>query len=200
MKIGIIGAGNVGAGLAKLWSGAGHEVVLSGSRDESKLQRVADDAGAKAGSVPIAVEFGDVILLAVPWKAIGDTLDEAGSLSGKVIVDATNNVGDDRSSFQVVERQAPDARLVKAFNSIFAALYDELAASEARPEMVFCGDDAEAKKSVAQLIGDAGFNPIDAGGSDQAPAVEHLARLVINIAYAQGLGPFVYRFAKPSEL
>jgi 8-hydroxy-5-deazaflavin:NADPH oxidoreductase len=200
MRIGIIGAGNVGAGLARLWSGAGHEVMLSGSRDQSKLKKVAGDAGAKTGSVPAAVEFGDVILLAVPWRAVGDILDEAGPPNGKTIIDATNNVGDETSSFQMIERRAPDASVVKAFNTIFAALYDEMEESEARPDMVFCGDDAEAKKSVAQLISDAGFNPIDAGGSEQAPAIEYLARLVINLAYAQGIGPFVYRFAKPSEL
>jgi 8-hydroxy-5-deazaflavin:NADPH oxidoreductase len=200
MKIGVIGVGNVGARLARFWSQAGHDVMVSGSRDESKLKGVAEDAGAEMGSVGEAAGFGDVVLLAIPWQAAADTLAETGAMAGKVVVDATNNVRSDASPFAAIASHLPDARVVKAFNTVFAAMYDALAASDVRPDMVFCGDDADAKAAVAELIRDTRFEPVDAGGAEQAPAIEHLARLNINIAYAQERGPFVYRFLGSTEL
>ena len=134
--------------------------------------------------------FGDVVLLAVPGGAAADVLASLGTLAGKVVVDATN-FGPGAAALAA---QVPDARVVKAFNTVFAAIYDSVAAAERPPSQVYCGDDAGAKEAVAQLIADAGFEPVDAGGLDMAADVEALARLVIGIAYRQGRGPFFYRF------
>jgi 8-hydroxy-5-deazaflavin:NADPH oxidoreductase len=172
MRIGVLGAGNVGGALAATWKDAGHEVVVS-TRD----------------SVEETAAFGEVVVLAVPAAAATDVLRGAGSLAGKVLVDATNNVSGGPDGTALAE----GAKVVKAFNTVFATFMHETP-PERPASLVYCGDDEEAKAVVADLIRDARFEPVDAGGSDRTHVVEAFAHLVIGIAYAQGRGPFVYRF------
>jgi hypothetical protein len=175
MKIGILGGGRVGGALAATWRAAGHDVRVS-TRDTI----AATAAGA------------DVVLLSVPASAATDVLTAAGDLSGAVLVDATNNLSGGPAGTEIAGL-ASGARVVKAFNTVFAAFMHDT--PPARPaSLVYCGDDSEAKALVARLIEDAGFEPVDAGGSDVTPLVEAFAQLVIGIAYRQGQGPFVYRF------
>lgn len=176
MRIGVIGGGNVGSGLAGFWERAGHEVRIS----------TRDTVGETAA-------FGEVVVLAVPSAACEQVLSAAGRLDGKVLVDATNPRGGAATNADVV-RLAPGARVVKAFNTLFARAYDRIPAAESPPSLVYCGDDADAKETVAELIRDVGLEPVDAGGLDVAPQVEAFALLVIGIAYGQGRGPFFYRF------
>lgn len=181
MKIGIIGRGNVGGGLARFWEQAGHDVLAAG-RDG-----VAD-----------AAAHGDVVVLAVPASAAGEALANAGKLAGKVLVDATNDVSRARESQAAhVAELAPGARVVKAFNALFALTYERLPELDPPAQVVYCGDDPEAKELVAQLARDAHLEPVDVGGLDQAPDVEGFARMIINLAYNQGFGPSVYRFERP---
>lgn len=174
MKIGILGGGRVGGALAARWRAAGHDVEVS-ARDTI--------VGTAAGK--------DAVLLAVPAAAAPDVLAAVGDLSGAVLVDATNNLSGGPDGREIAAL-AGDTRVVKAFNTIFAPFF----ASPPTPpaSLVYCGDDTAAKELVAGLIRDAGFEPVDAGGLDRAPDVEAFARLVIGIAFAQGRGPFVYRF------
>lgn len=176
MRIGIIGAGRVGGGLAEVWRRAGHEVEVS------RRETVADTAA-----------FGEVVVLAVPASSVGEVLGAAGALDGKIVVDATNNLSGGPGAVEIAGL-VPAARVVKAFNTVFASLYGEIADADRPPSMVFCGDDGPAKVAVAALIGEAGFEPVDAGPLSTAPDLEAFARLVIGIAYRQGRGPFVYRF------
>ncbi|MGH3103626.1 MAG: NADPH-dependent F420 reductase [Gaiellaceae bacterium] len=179
MKVGVIGAGKVGGGLARLWDRAGHEVRVS-TRDT-----VAETAS-----------FAEVVVLAVPDTAVAEVLSAAGPLDGKVLVDATNAFSG-ASTAADVARLVPGARVVKAFNTLFAPLYDQISAADRPPSLVYCGDDAGAKETVAQLIRDIGLEPVDAGGLDVAGHLESFALLIIGIAYRQGRGPFVYRFEAP---
>ena len=174
MKIGVLGGGRVGSALARQWESAGHDVTVS-----TRENVAATSAGA------------DVIVLTVPASAAPDVLAAAGSFEGKVLVDVTNNLSGGPDGVQIAAL-APGARTVKAFNTVFAQFYAEPPAS--RPTMVYAGDDAGAKETVAQLIRDAGFEPVDAGGHENAGDLEAFARLVIGIAYRQGRGPFTYRF------
>jgi predicted dinucleotide-binding enzyme len=176
MRIGVIGSGNVGSGLAGFWERAGHEVRVS----------TRETVGETAA-------FGEVVVLAVPAAASESVLSAAGPLEGKVLVDATNAVRGGSTAVDIV-RLAPGARIVKAFNTLFALAYDRISAAEPPASLVYCGDDAEAKETIAQLIRDVGLEPVDAGGLDVAPQVEAFAQLIIGIAYAQGRGPFLYRF------
>jgi predicted dinucleotide-binding enzyme len=175
-RIGVLGGGNVGGGLAELWRQAGHDVRVSG-RDT-----IAETAA-----------FGDVVVLAVPDTAASEALSSAGSLAGKVLIDATNNLGGGPTGAEIAAL-VPDAEVVKAFNTVFARLYDRLGSETPAPSMVLCGDDEEAKTTVALLARDAGYEPVDAGGIDAAADIEAFARLVIGIAYRQGHGPFFYHF------
>lgn len=175
MRIGVLGGGRVGGSLAGTWRAAGHEVTVS-TRDTLTQTAAA----------------GDVLLLALPAPAVEDAIAAAGPLEGKILVDATNNLRGGPDA-QAIAALAPDARIVKAFNTVFATFF--AATPPKRPaSLVLCGDDTEAKAVVAELVRDAGFEPVDAGGLEHAPELEALARLVIGLAYRQGRGPFVYRF------
>jgi hypothetical protein len=175
MRIGILGGGRVGSALAATWAAKGHDVAVS-TRDT--LAETA--AGA------------DAIVLCVPASAAADVLRAAGDLSDAVLIDATNNLSGGPDGLAIASL-AGRARVVKAFNTVFATFMHDTPPS--RPaSLVYCGDDAAAKAVVAGLIEDAGFEPVDAGGSEQTPLVEAFARLVIGIAYRQGRDPFVYRF------
>jgi predicted dinucleotide-binding enzyme len=203
LKIGVVGAGRVGGGLAAMWSRAGHDVILSGSRNAGALEAKATNIGAQPASVSEAVASSDVIALAVPAGVAVRTLAEAGDLSGKVIIDCTNDVTRASGSVTLageLAESAPGATVVKAFNTVFAALYDDVAAAPGRPDLMFCGDDVRAKEVVAALIRDAGFEPIDAGGLDAAAELEDFARAIIRLCYQRGMGPFVYRLGHPDRV
>jgi predicted dinucleotide-binding enzyme len=203
LKIGVIGAGRVGGGLAAIWSRAGHDVILSGSRNAGALEAKAAKSGARSASISEAAASSDVVVLAVPAGVAVQTLAEAGDLSGKIIIDCTNDVSRSSADSTVAEELAgiaTGASVVKAFNTVFAALYDDIAVAPARPDLLFCGDDGRAKEVVAALIRDAGFEPIDAGGLDAAAELEDFARAVIRLCYQRGLGPFVYRLGHPDRL
>ena len=95
MKIGVIGAGHIGGNCARQAVKAGHEVKLSFARDTSKLAQLASELGDRAtcGTAGEAVAFADAVILAVPWGAIPDALAQAGDLSGKLVIDTTNQFG-----------------------------------------------------------------------------------------------------------
>jgi predicted dinucleotide-binding enzyme len=175
MKIGVIGGGKLGGGLAERWRRAGHEVRVS-TRDT-----VTETSAA-----------ADVVLLAIWDDAIEEVVPKL-QVDGKVLVDATNVLRAGKSNDDV-RRLAPGARVVKAFNTNFAALFDRLDAADPWPSAVYCGDDTDAREVVATLIRDAGFEPADGGGLDQAANLEAFAKLIINMAYNLGRGPFFYRF------
>jgi predicted dinucleotide-binding enzyme len=182
MNITVIGRGNVGGGLAKLWRAAGHEV-----------QELGRDGGDATSA--------DVVLVAVPGAQVGEALAGVRGLEGKVAIDATNVVRDRDESF---ESNAHKVRSIvggptaKSFNLNFARVYDQIGAQRARPGNLYAAED-EARELTEQLIRDAGYDPVYVGGLDQARALEdHLGFLfAINQA---GLGPFFYRYAKPGEL
>jgi predicted dinucleotide-binding enzyme len=177
MRIGVIGGGRVGSALAASWQAKGHEVTIS-TRDT-----VAETA-----------ESAEVVLLAVPAEAVAEVLGRAGSLDGKVLVDATNNMSGGPGGLEIAEL-APGALYVKAFNTIFSTFMHDTP-PDPGAACVFCGDDAAAKETVAQLIEDVGLEPVDVGGSEVTPSIEGFFRIILALGYGQGRGPFVYRFEK----
>jgi hypothetical protein len=179
MRIGIIGAGRIGGNAARLFAKAGHEVLVSFARDQDRLEHLASDIGGRAGSPREAAEFGEVVLLSVPWVLVDDVLAEAGPLDGKIVIDTTNQFGRDgwedlggRTAAQRNAARMPGARYTKSFNTLTSG-FQEQAAGRTGPDRVvlfLCGDDEEAKRVVAGLIDDAGFTPVDMGGiADAAP-------------------------------
>jgi predicted dinucleotide-binding enzyme len=172
MKIGIIGSGNIGGTLARHFAKAGHQVGMSNSRGPSSLTGLAKSIGPNACAMTVeeAARFGEVVLLAVPWRT-PESWPAAEWVKGKIVIDAMNpysaegevmDLGDRNSSMEVAGR-LPGARLVKAFNT----MYFHTLATEARgkdPLVLFvAGDDVEAKAVVAKLIEQIGFAPVDTG-------------------------------------
>ena len=179
VRIGVIGAGRIGGNAARLFAQAGHDVLVSYSRDPDKLQAVAARIGARAGTPREAAEFGEVVMLSVPWRLLDDVLAEVGPLDGRIVIDTTNQFGREgwedlggRTAAQVNAARMPGARYTKAFNTLTSG-FQEQAAWRTGPDrvvMFLCGDDEEAKRVVAGLIDDAGFTAVDMGGiADAAP-------------------------------
>jgi 8-hydroxy-5-deazaflavin:NADPH oxidoreductase len=181
MRIGVIGAGRIGGNAARLLAQAGHEVLVSYSRDPERLQALAAEIGARAGTPREAAQFGEVVMLSVPWPLLDDVLAEVGSLDGRIVIDTTNQFGTDgwedlggRTAAQVNAQRMPGARYTKALNTLTSG-FQEQAAGRTGPNrvvMFLCGDDEEAKRVVAGLIDDAGFTPVDMGGTAEAAPME----------------------------
>jgi predicted dinucleotide-binding enzyme len=181
MRIGIVGAGRIGANAARLFAKAGHDVVLSFSRDQDKLAALAAELGGRAASPREAVEASEAVLFSVPWRLIDDVLEQTGPLDGRIVIDTTNQFGHGgwedlggRTAAQVNAARMPGARYTKAFNTMTSGFQAESAGRTGsdRVVMFLCGDDEEAKRVVAGLIDDAGFTPIDMGGTADAAPME----------------------------
>ncbi len=192
MNIGIIGAGNIGGSLGKVWGAKGHTIRL-GARDpgSAKTQQALESIpGAVAVSPAEAASASEVIVLAVPWNAVRESLAQMGDLRGKVIIDATNRFGaepgDAPSAAEDVARAAPGAFVVKAFNTMgWETLLNPV--FNGHPATAFvCGDSAQAKATVSQLAAEIGLSPVDAGPLSNAAAVEGLARLWVSMMRAGG--------------
>jgi predicted dinucleotide-binding enzyme len=175
MRIGIIGSGNIGGTAARLLAAAGHEVALAHASGPDSLRSQVEAIGdrARTATVEQAAEFGQVVLLAIPWRSRAEL--PADLLRGKVVVDAMNpyrpdftlyDLGESTSSEEVA-KALPDARLVKALNTLhardLASRGDPDLPIDERVAMFVAGDDARAKAEVAELIDDIGFAPIDTG-------------------------------------
>jgi 8-hydroxy-5-deazaflavin:NADPH oxidoreductase len=206
MKIGILGSGNMGGGLGKLWAKAGHQVIFAYSRDESKLQQLATSAGgnAKAGTPLEAVSQSDVILISVWMPDLAAAVSAAGSLDGKIVITCMSGLQPDFSGqtiglptnleisvAETLQQLAPNAKVVEAFNSTFA----EIIAADSRqfgdeyPSVFYCGDDDEAKQVVAGLIKDCDYEAVDVGKLQVARSLETLATAWVQFAAASQLFP-----------
>lgn len=188
MKVGILGSGDVGKALAAGFLRHGHAVMV-GTRDRRKL--AAWRTPALVGSLSDAAAFGDLVVLAVKGSGAEEALRLAGAENlAKTVIDATNPIADappengvlrfftglDESLMERLQAAFPDARFVKAFNSVGSALMVNPALGE-RPTMFICGDDAEAKREVTAILETFGFDAEDMGGARAARAIEPLCIL-----------------------
>jgi 8-hydroxy-5-deazaflavin:NADPH oxidoreductase len=179
MHIGIIGAGRIGGNVARRLTLAGHDVTVSFARDQAKLGAFAAEIGATVGE-PSRAAAADVVVLSVPWVVIDAALMAAGSLTGRIVVDTTNQFspGGVLDLGQTAARhnsdRMPGARYTKCFNTLTAGFQAQAASrtGDARVVQWICGDDAEAKTIVGQLVDDTGYVPVDLGGIDQCAVME----------------------------
>jgi 8-hydroxy-5-deazaflavin:NADPH oxidoreductase len=171
-RIGVIGAGRIGGGIARQLARAGHEVLVAG-REPQRLAPLAQEIGGRAGTPAEAVAFGEVVVLSVPSGALDEALADAGPLDGRIVIDTTNRF-DAVDGTQASRNAArmPGARYTKSFNTLTAAFQAETAGREPRVVQWLCGDDEDAKRVVAGLIEDAGFAPVDVGGTADAAVME----------------------------
>jgi 8-hydroxy-5-deazaflavin:NADPH oxidoreductase len=183
MKVAVLGKGNVGGGLADLWEKAGHEVT-----------RLGRDGGD--------VSEADAVLIAVPGGAVDEALQVVQGIEGKIVIDATNLVGseppDGFASNAEFIKSKTNGPTSKSFNINFARIYDQIGEARKPPGNFWCGDE-DAREVTEQLNRDAGFDPICAGGLENASQQEAIIGFIFAVNQA-GMGPFFYRAASPSEL
>jgi 8-hydroxy-5-deazaflavin:NADPH oxidoreductase len=172
MKVAVIGTGNIGGTLGSKWRAAGHEVAY-GSRRGGDGQ--AGPGGAPLRAIGPAIEGADVVVLAVPAGAVDEVLAEHGkALAGRVVIDATNRMGADRTDSQeAITGAAPDAPYVRAFN-----IYGWENFADPRPgTTLFFAADPPARAAAEDLIRAAGLEPAYVGGTDATTIVNGVAAL-----------------------
>jgi predicted dinucleotide-binding enzyme len=182
IKIGIIGDGNVGSALARGLQRAGHEVRAVGNEKKAVMD---------------IASWGEIVLLAVPFGAIDDLVNDVGdALAGKTVIDVTNAVdasmnlavGFTTSGAEELQKKLPKARVVKAFNTVFAQHMDSGHLGDKALTAFVAADDVAAKKTVLDLARGIGFDPVDAGPLKNARLLEPLAYLNIQLGYVLGMG------------
>jgi predicted dinucleotide-binding enzyme len=179
MKIGVIGSGHVGSALGRVWAQAGHPVMFS-SQNIDNDKKLAAEVGtnASAGTPQEAAAFGEVVLLAVPYKAFPELATSLGSsLKGKLVINASNPFPDRDGDIanKAIEKGAglmdaslfPGAHIVRAFNSVGAARMGEAHTDPGKFGMPIAGDDKGAIKTASALIREIGYEPVLIGGLDK---------------------------------
>jgi NADPH-dependent F420 reductase len=195
MRVAIIGIGRFGSPLAQACSTAGHEVVISARTPAHAAKAAAGLNVLAAESNREAVQGADMVILAVPSRAVAAVLDEIGDdLEGTILVDPTNPVAEDdedilRATGSVADAimvLAPGARVVKAFNTIFASRLNDPAVDGVRLDGFYAGNDPAAKEVVATLLQRMGFRPIDTGMLIMSRVLELMGFLNIRLNATHG--------------
>ncbi len=207
MKVGILGAGRLASILGGCWVRKGHDVVF-GVRNPttSKVVALVETLGVRArvATVPEAAGTSDIVALAVPWSSYQDAIQQAGDLSGKVLVDCSSpfksfgagdpnrreelEIGLTTSGAETVSSWVPGARVVLAFNGPGLEVLDNPQFGSERATMFICGDDAQAKRDVTQLANDLGFDVCDTGSLCMARYVEPMTMVWIDMSRNQKRG------------
>jgi predicted dinucleotide-binding enzyme len=204
MRVGVLGSGEVGRRLAEGFSGRGHEVMI-GSRDPNKSELrdwlSGDGSGIEAGSFEQAAAHGELIVLAVLGSAAEEAIADAGpdNFGGKVVIDAMNpldfsggfppklSISGEDSLGERVQRALPDARVVKAFNTIGNPYFVDPSFSEGQPTMLIAGNDQAAKDTVRNVLTDFGWSDtVDIGGIEGSRELEAICIVWVKIGGARG--------------
>jgi predicted dinucleotide-binding enzyme len=196
MKIGIIGSGEVGQVLSKAFLSEGHEAMI-GTRNTEKKEIIKwkkENPKGQVGSFEEAAKFGELLVLAVSGSVTADAINLGGAnnFSGKIVIDTTNPITAappengvlkffttlEDSLMERIQEQLPDAKLVKAFNSVgSAAMYKPAFPGGIKPTMFICGNDDDAKKTVTGILTVFGWETEDMGKAEAARAIEPLCIL-----------------------
>ena len=203
-RVGVLGTGEVGRRLAEGFRSRGHDVMV-GSRVPDKPELVewlsGPGTGIAAGTFAEAAAYGELVVLAVLGDAAETAIADAGraNFAGKVVIDATNpldfsagfppklSITGEDSLGERVQRALPDAKVVKAFNTISNAYFVDPSFSEGRPTMLIAGDDEDAKRTVGDLLADFGWpDPIDIGGIEGSRELEAICIAWVKIGGRRG--------------
>jgi predicted dinucleotide-binding enzyme len=195
MKIGIIGAGNIGANAAKLFAEAGHEVAIANSRGAETLKDLAAEIGerARAASIEDAAKFGEIVFISIPFGKYKTLPAEI--FDGKIVVDSNNYYPDRDGNFSELDNNQTTssemlaghlkgAKIVKGFNTIWfehlKTQGDKDLPTDERRAIFIAGDDAEAKATIAKLIEEIGFAAVDTGGLSDGGATQQPGTAIYN--------------------
>lgn len=205
MKIAIIGTGNIGSGLARTFATTAHDVIVSdregGAAAAARL--VEDGLDVRPAAIPAAVSEAEIVILALPYGAIAGLADQA-DFNRKIVIDVTNPISADFSGLVVsgtssaaeeIAAALSGARVVKAFNTVFADLYAQGLSFNGVPVQTFvASDDEAARETVIAVAGDAGFDARNAGGLANARYLEPLGFMNIQFGYMLGQGTQIAPF------
>lgn len=188
----------MGRAMAALFTRHGHRVVL-GTRSAAPSLAIATILGpVEARSYHAAVRAAELVVLTTPWKLTEAAVTAARPFEGRALIDCTNPEGDDGRSLAVglatsgaeqIAAWAGDARVVKAFNHVYAEVLSSPEAMREAPTLFLASDDAPAKRTVTRLTRALGFDPVDAGSLASARYLEPLAMLMVELVRGQGFGP-----------
>lgn len=190
MDIAIIGAGSVGAALAASFSRAGHGVTVTSTEAEEAQEVAAEVGGTAVDTNRQAAQSAEVVVLAVPYAAVKSILEDLGdAVDGKIIIDVNNRISHDdpasvidgSSNAEQIQAATPDSRVVKAFNTVFAARQADPEVDGIPLDGFVAADDEEAKEKVLELVSSVGCRPVDAGGLAMARALEAMGALNISL-------------------
>jgi predicted dinucleotide-binding enzyme len=198
MKIGIMGAGNMGSAFAHRLALADHEVAIA-ARELDEARKVASQVGHRVRAVPREelAEGTDLLILATPYDGSVDALRAVRHSDGKAVIDISNPLSGDMSGLVVghttsaaeeIQRAVPGARIVKAFNTVFSAVLGSQPDGNSTVQVFYAGDDAGAKDVVRRLIESIRFEPVDGGPLANARYLEPLGMLNIWLGYVGGRG------------
>jgi NADPH-dependent F420 reductase len=198
MTVAIIGTGKMGGGLARLLVSKGVNVAI-GSRNPAEAGKLAKEigAGAEGGGIAAAAKLADVVILAVPYAAVGETIREAGGFAGKILIDISNpitpdfqalTVGHTTSAAEEIQKLAPEAKVVKAFNTIFAQLLPAEARKGRSVQVFVAGDDEAAKKVVSDIVSKGDFEPVESGALSNSRYLEPVGEINIHFGFFLGWG------------
>nr|WP_315593617.1 NADPH-dependent F420 reductase [uncultured Cupriavidus sp.] len=199
MKIAVIGTGKIGAAYANALAKAQIEVII-GDRHQEKATALAQEIGDQAQGTTIEKALGtaSVAIMALPYQAIVDVVAETKGLNDKVLIDVSNPVNDDfqnlvvgltTSAAEQIQATAPKARVVKAFNTIFAQLVSPDAREGRSLQVFIAGDDPDAKSVVHELAKRLGFIGVDAGGLRNSRFLEPVGMMNIQFGFFLDAGP-----------
>ncbi len=203
-RVGVLGSGEVGRRLASGFSSRGHDVMI-GSRDPGKPELrewlAGEGAGIQAGTFVETAGYGELLVLAVLGTAADEAIADAGAenFSGKVVIDAMNpldfsggfppklSISGEDSLGERVQRALPDARVVKAFNTIGSQYFVDPSFTDSQPTMLIAGDDADAKSTVGDVLADFGWpDPVDIGGIEGSRELEAICIAWVKIGGSRG--------------
>ena len=209
-RVGVLGSGKVGEVLANGFLKHGYE-VMRGSRDPAKLAewKSTAAAGCSTGTMADAANFGEIVVLAVKGNAAEPTVQQIGAaaLAGKVVIDTTNPISDapptngvlhyfttlEQSLMERLQKLAPEARFVKAFNSVGNNFMVDPDFGGIKPTMFICGNDASAKARVQEVLAKFGWEWDDIGGVEGARAIEPLCILWCAPGFNRGQWNHAYK-------
>jgi predicted dinucleotide-binding enzyme len=178
MEVTIAGAGRIGGNIARQLAVAGHALTLTFARDAGAQRALAQELGARVAAPADAAASAEVVVVAVPWSFLPEALAQLGSLAGRIVIDTTNQYGSGplpaagQTAAAFNAARMPGARYTKSFNTLTAAFQAETAHRDPRVVQWLCGDDDEAKAAVSGLIRDAGYEPVDLGGTADCAVME----------------------------
>jgi hypothetical protein len=188
MKIGIIGAGNIGGTLGQKWAKAGHS-ILFGVRNPraAKFEHLRESGEV----VPVvdAAGIGETVVLALPASGVADFIQQhAQRLANKLIIDTTNDMSKtEMSNLELLAEMVPTARLVRAFNALGWENFASPEIGNIQIDLIFCAQPA-AREESERLISDIGLHPLYIGDLDMAPALDGMTRIWVALAFRQGYG------------